>query len=102
MSGSFDCVTPNERRRASRLVVSNHSDPVFEAFFYCVVNQLGLIVENFNSASVEDHLVAKNLNFVSAKQLTFASTSTLINMAVQWLKLILLDFTVARVALPCM
>jgi hypothetical protein len=32
--------------------------------------------------------------------LTFASTSTLIKIAVQWLKLILFFLTVTRVALP--
>jgi hypothetical protein len=99
-STCLDSVTPDKRGRTLRLVVSNNPYAIFEALFYYVINQFGLVVKDLNCTGVKSQFVAENLYKVRQLLLTFASTSTLIKIAVQWLKLILFFLTVTRVALP--
>lgn len=58
-----DVITPNERRRVGRFVVSNHFHTFFERLLDGVIDNAGLIVVDLNTILVQDHLITVNIAF---------------------------------------
>jgi hypothetical protein len=80
-----DVITPNERRRVGRFVVSDHFHTFFERLLDGVIDDAGLIVVDLNTILVQDHFITVNLLTATISwrvALTLHSTSRLIRIAV--------------------
>jgi hypothetical protein len=104
MPATLDLVAPKDGRRPGRLVIADNFDSILVRFLNQVVDDARLVVENFDTAIVKHEFIRVDLNTGIRTRtfffLTFASTSKLEKIAVQWLKASLLPRMVGRVARP--
>ena len=73
MAATLDLVSPQDRSRTSRLVITNYFDSVFVRFFNHIIDDSILVVQNFNAAVIKHKFVLIDLTVNLSRGYTYIS-----------------------------